>query len=159
MDLLSVEIPKLKKLSTLEVKAPQKEETSVQPFTDTLRPSEEEVAYTTMIAKNPLLEELVASFDLVSCRTKERIKKLQKIQPRKKETRPQPGDSSQLSALALKIIDNENSYSMEEVIDRLREETKVTQERAERGFNLMVEAGVIEATTGGRYCLKGSTPF
>lgn len=149
MDLLSVDIAKVKRLPLLEAKVTAPE-IKVEPID---RPNtKEERAYSRLIAINPLIEDLVKGLDLVSSRTGERIKKTETKDQRKVNI-------PQLLSIAKKIIDKENNYTKEEVIYKLKDEAKVNHERAERGFNLMVEAGVIEATPGGRYCLTGSTPF
>ena len=59
----------------------------------------------------------------------------------------------------LEVIDVENSYTKEELIERIKEATNVNQERAEVVFNLILQAGAIEPTLGDRYYLTGSTPF
>jgi len=68
-------------------------------------------------------------------------------------------DKPKLIALANRVIEGENSYSREDIIERIKEATNVSQERAERGFNLILQAGAIEPTLGDRYYLTGSTPF
>jgi len=149
MSLLSVDIAKVKRPSLLEAKitAPA---VKVEPID---KPNtEEERNYSRLIAINPLMEDLVKGLDLVSSRTGERINKTETKELRKV-------NKPQLLSIAKRVIGKENNYSREEIITRLRGETKGDQERAERGFNLMVEAEAIEETTGGRYCLKGSTPF
>lgn len=73
---------------------------------------------------------------------------------------PAQVDAPKLTVIAHKIIAPENNYTKEEIIARLLDETKVSQERAENGFNLMIQAGAIEQTTVERlYNLGGSTPF
>jgi len=156
MSLLSTDITKVKRLSLLEVKLTPleaREERLELDTTETVNALiDEKKDYSKLITINPLIEDLVKGLNLVSSRTGERIKKTE-TKDQRKVNRPQ------LLLIAKKIIDKEDNYTKEEVIFRLRDEAKVNQERAERGFNLMVEAGVIEATTGGRYCLTGSTPF
>jgi len=62
MSLLSVKIPKVKKLSFGEPE--------IKP------PTEEEIIYSKLVAKNPLLEDLVKALDLVSSITGERLRKV-----------------------------------------------------------------------------------
>jgi hypothetical protein len=64
-----------------------------------------------------------------------------------------------LISLAHRVTPGEDSYSKEEVIDRIKEATNVNQERAERGFNLLLKAKIIEPTPRGKYYLATSTPF
>lgn len=78
MSLLSTDITKLKRLSLREVKLPTTER-RVEPITPILverPPTDEEIAYSKLVAINPLLEELVERLDLVSITTGERIKKI-----------------------------------------------------------------------------------
>ena len=70
-----------------------------------------------------------------------------------------PHTRGTLIALAQRVIEGENSYSREDIIERIKEATNVNQERAEKGFNLILQAGAIEPTLGDRYYLTSSTPF
>lgn len=101
--------------------------------------------------------------DLVSITTGERIKKVElreDIKPHPEpEIKAQEIDKPKLIALAQRVIEGENNYSREDIIERIKEATNVNQERAERGFNLILQAGAIEPTPGDRYYLTGSTPF
>ena len=163
MSLLSTDIAKVKRLSLREVKLPTTER-KVEPITPILverPPTDEEIAYSKLVAINPLIEELVERLDLVSITTGERINKVEV----KEEYKPHPKvkaqelDKPRLIALAQRVIEGERSYTKEEVIERIKEATKVSQERAEVGFNLILQAGAIEATLRDRYYLTGSTPF
>ena len=159
MSLLNVDIAKVKRLSLREVKLPTTER-RVEPITP---PTDEEIAYSRLVAINPLLEELVERLDLVSIKTGERIRKVElreDIKPHPEpEIKAKEIDKPKLIALAQRVIEGENSYSREEIIERIKEVTNVSQERAERGFNLILQAGAIEPTLGDRYYLTGSTPF
>lgn len=166
MSLLSTDITKVKRLSIREVKLPTPKLRDIEP-TPLIKvdrpPSDERIAYSKLIAINPLLEELVERLDLVSKTTGERIKKVKL----KEEIKPLPEpkikaqeiDKPKLIALAQRVIKGEDSYSKDEVIDLIKEATNVNRERAERGFNLMLQAGAIELTLGDSYYLTGSTPF
>ncbi len=141
--------------------------TKIEPFTyiHVKRPlSDEEIAYSTFVAKNPLLEELVERLGLVSIKTGERIKKVELREDIKylpePEIKAQEIDKPKLIALAQRVIEGENSYSREDIIERIKEATNVSQERAERGFNLILQAGAIEQTINPElYYLVSSTPF
>lgn len=165
MSLLSTDITKVKRLSLREVKLPAPE-IRVEPITPILverPPIDEEIAYSKLVAINPLIEELVERLYLASITTGERIRK---VEPRE-DIKPHPGpevkakeiDRTKLIALAQRVIEGENSYTKEEIIERIKEATNVNQERADRGFNLILQAGAIEPTLGDRYYLTGSTPF
>ncbi len=165
MSLLSTDIAKVKRLSLREVKLPAPE-VRVEPITPILverPPTNEEIAYSRLVAINPLIEELVERLDLVSITTGERIKKVElreDIKPHPEpEIKAQEIDRPKLIALAQRVIEGENSYTKEEIKERIKEATNVNQERAERGFNLILQAGAIEPTLGDRYYLTGSTPF
>jgi len=165
MSLLSTDIAKVKRLSLREVKLPTPER-RVEPITPILverPPTDEEIAYSKLVAINPLLDELVERLELVSITTGERIKKVQlreDIKPHPEtDIKAQEIDKPKLIALAQRVIEGENSYNKEDIVAKIKEATNVNQERAERGFNLILQAGAIEPTLGDRYYLIGSTPF
>jgi len=157
MGLFSTDITKVKRLSLREVKLPTPELRIeyITPILVERPPTDEEIAYSKLVAINPLIEELVECFNLISFTTGDRIKRiyLPKIE------RPQEVDKAKLITLAQKVIEGESNYSKEDIIDRIKEVTNVSQERAETGFNLMLQAGAISYTTGESYFLTGSTPF
>lgn len=165
MSLLSTDIAKVKRLTLREVKLPTTER-RVEPITPILverPPTDEEITYSKLVATNPLIEKLVNSLDLVSIKTGKRINKVEL----KKEFKPHPKqkvkaqeiDKPKLINLVQRVIERENSYNKEEIIERIKEATNVNQERAERGFNLILQAGAIEPTLRDKYYLTGSTPF
>lgn len=166
MSLLSTDIAKVKRLSLREVKLPAPE-IRVEPITPILverPPTDEEIAYSRLVAINPLIEELVERLDLVSITTGERIKKVElreDIKPHPEtEIKAKEIDKPKLISLAQRVIEGEKNYSREEIIERIKEATNVNQERAERGFNLILQAGAIEQTINPElYYLTGSTPF
>lgn len=165
MSLLSTDIAKVKRLSLREVKLPPTER-KVEPITPILverPPTDEEIAYSRLVAINPLIEEPVERLDLVSETTGERIKKVELREDIKPHPEPEikvkETDKPKLIALAQRLIEGENSYSREDIIERIKEATNVNQERAEKGFNLILQAGAIEPTLGDRYYLTSSTPF
>ena len=163
MSLLSTDITKVKRLSLREIKLPAPE-VRVEPITPILverPPTDEEIMYSRFVAINPLIEELVERLDLISITTGERIKKVELREKYKPHPEPEikAQEIDKLIALAQRVIEGENSYSREEIIERIKEATNVNQDRAEKGFNLILQAGAIELTPGGRYYLTGSTPF
>lgn len=165
MSLLSTDITRVKRLSLREVKLPAPE-LRVEPITLSMAerpPSDEEITYSKLVAINPLMEELVKRLDLVSIKTGERIKRVELREDTKPYSEPeikaQEIDKPKLIALAQRVIEGENIYSREDIIARIKKATNVSQERAERGFNLILQAGAIEPTLGDSYYLTGSTPF
>lgn len=163
MSLLSVDITKVKRLSLREVKLPAPE-VREEPITPEKPPTGEEIAYSRLVAINPLIEELVETLDLVSCKTGERIRKVKVIEEFKPDPEPevkaQEIDKHKLIALAQRVIEGENIYTKDEIVERIKNATNVTQERAETGFYLILQAGAIERTINlDLYYLTGSTPF
>lgn len=74
--------------------------------------------------------------------------------------RPPTFGEIELKLIAQRVIEGENSYNKEEIIAKIIEVTKVSQERAEIGFNLILKAGAIEQTINpDLYYLGGSIPF
>ena len=73
MSLLSVDITKVKRLSLREVKlpAPERRVEPVTPIQVERPPTDEEIAYSKLVAINPVLKELVDRLDLVSINTNE----------------------------------------------------------------------------------------
>lgn len=163
MSLLSTDITKVKKLSLRGVNLPTPElrvETVIKKVDRP--PTDEERAYSILVETNPLLQELVDRFKLVAPRKVKvdlpqlEIEKIEKPQPLVKEAIVV---DSKIVALAIEILEPEDCYKEEDIIDRIIEATKVNRERANKGFNLMVEDKAIEVILGGWYILKGSTPF
>ena len=162
MSLRFTDITKVKRLSLRDVKLPATEviEETITPIQVKKLPTDEEILYTKLATINPLLEKLVEGLDLVSETTGERIRKVEVREAIKPLPEPlQEIDKPKLIALAQRVIEGENSYTKEDVIERIREATNVSQERAERGFNLILQAGAIEPTLRNKYYLTGSTPF
>ncbi len=133
------------------------------PFTD------QEQTFTRMLKKEPLLERLVNIFDLATSETGERPRmvrgeeyttgeEIAPQEPPQPQVKGRPGRT--LREIALSILEPENSYTREEIVDRIRESTGVSQERAENGFNKILEAGELEEVPDlGIYYLRGSVPF
>ena len=175
MSLRSVKIAPVRRFSFKPVTTPAvkvivvPEEVLQDPYTHveepTLNPPKglldsEEVAYSKLIAINPLLEDLVKSLDLVSRATGEPIALVEGNFPSQSKQRKKPAYNPKLKAVAGKIIEGEKSYTREELISKIAEGTKTPQERAENGFNLMVEQGIIKYIKKTElYYLGGSTPF
>lgn len=155
MSLLLTDLSKVKKLSLRGVRLPIREierKATIKALTS------EEIAYNKLLQRNPLIEKLVEKLDLVSNTTGERIKKVN-IAHLKPEVKTQEIDNFKLIVLAQRIIEKKNSYTKEEVIDKIKEATNVNQERAEKGLTLILQAGAIEIIPGEKYIIKGSTPF
>ena len=78
ISLLSTDITKPKRLSLKEVKLPalQQRVEPITPIQVDRPPTVEEIVYSRLVAINPLIEDLVNRLQLVSTKTKERIKKV-----------------------------------------------------------------------------------
>ncbi len=164
MSLLSTDITKVKRLSLKEVKLPAKEpKVETAPKEVEIPPTDEEIAYSRFILINPTIETLVERLNLVSSETGERIKKVELpeeyIKLPEPEVKSKEVDKPKLLALALRILNGERTYTKEDVIGRIIADMKVNQERAEKGFNLLLQVGAIQPVGWGRYYLTGSTPF
>jgi hypothetical protein len=146
MSLLSTDIAKVQKLSLKEVKLPSPE-LIAEPVKRESPPTAEERAYSRLVEKYPLFLEAVELLDLVSPTTGLRVRKVD----------PKPSRET-LIALAKRLIKGEAIHSKEEIIEAIKTGSKVSQERAEKGFSLMLEAGAFESI-GDSYYLTGSTPF
>jgi hypothetical protein len=175
MSLLSTDITKVKRLSLKDVKLPDPAPRS-EPITPThiekpLR--DEEIAYKELVDDYPLIERLVIAFDTLAKEDPGRYSSLYHVNPATNRITSSVKNSTplqepeilhkgigSLSDIASRIIEEANSYSKDEIVDRLMRDTKVARERAENGFRLMLEAGVIEQTINPEfYYLVGSTPF
>lgn len=141
MNLLSTDITRIQKLSLKEVKLPTPERIA-EPIKRETPPTAEEKAYSRLVEKYPLFLEAVELLDLVSPTTGVRVRKV--------ETKP---SKETLIALAKQLIKAETMHSKEEVIQAIEKGSKVSRQRAEKGFNLMLEAGAIELSRGSYYLL------
>lgn len=165
MSLLSTDITKVKRITLKEVKLPPPAPKDTEPPKRAVKPPQgEQRAYNRLLEINPLLGELVEAFDLVSQRTGRPIG--ERPQPVAEPIAPQveaepqgEPDTDKLTALAQQILQEADSYSKGEVIERIIEATQVSPQRAERGFLLMLQAGAIDTAQGDKYYLTGSTPF
>ena len=168
MSLLSVDISKVKRLSLREVKLPAPETRTELPAPasaiEVMPATAEDIAYSKLVAVNPLVELLVDRFRLISPSTGNPLRKVELSSPPViygtiREAKPEQIDAARLIALAQKVIPGQDSHTREEIVERIREATQVSRERAEKGFNLILQAGAIVPTLRDRYYLAGSTPF
>jgi len=174
-------MPPVKRLSLRDVKLPTIER-KVEPITPILverPPTDEEIAYSKLVAINPLIEELVERLDLVSTITGERIKKVElseanraplkplktpaEAEAKREEKKPgSPRKGQKIEDIARRVLEPQSNKTKEEVIAKLMEETNVKEDRAEVGLTLMLKSGAVERITVNRvdrYYLSGSTPF
>ena len=72
----------------------------------------------------------------------------------------QSPEIEKLKGLANKVVEPFRGFYSEEIIEQIMKATNVSQERAEVGFTLMLQAGAIEQAINPEiYYLGGSTPF
>jgi hypothetical protein len=147
------------RLSLGEVKLPAPEVREREPLQVDRPPTDEEIAYSSLLAINPFLADLVTSLDLVSGKTGDRIREVELKPEYRQERTPPQVDKTKLLALAQRTLQGETTYSRSDVVARIMEATTVSSERANRGFTMMLQAGVIEPTLEDNYYLTGSTPF
>jgi hypothetical protein len=124
MSLSNIDITKINKLSLKDIRLPDKEAPII------IAPTDEEINYSKLIAEVPLFKQLVNTLNLVSTKTGERIKEVDLRLPK-------------LIAIAQKVIEQDELLNKQELIERIARATNVDSLRAERGINLMVEAGVV----------------
>ena len=181
MSLLSVDLKKRKKLPLSDPRPPTVKRVEPPPPM-TKQPTREEIVYSRMVADNPALDLLVESLDLVSISTGKRIERVDISQannshqerntapveipqevtvsaPKREDKDLKKGDIDKLRALAKQCILTQRHYSREEVVTLIVEGAKVDRDRAEKGFKLMIQAGVIVTALKDRFYLAGSTPF
>jgi hypothetical protein len=178
MRLLSTDITKVKSLSLKDIALSVKAEYNVEEgeyIQPESAPTAEEIAYSNLVAINPALEELVSALSLVSPVSKQRIRVVA-VSP---NDTPLPEINREvLYRLAQKVFYPDrvrffwegselyeaglyetgrtfiDYYSKEEVVERIMNFNKVTQERAERGLELMLQEGVaIETPYAGMYAI------
>lgn len=109
-------------------------------------PTLEELNFNELLQINPLLNELVNRFDLVSTTTGEPIKVFDQEPPKNP-------NKELLNNLAKGILQEGTQYAYNDLINLISSNTRVNKTRAENGLKLMVEAGVIEERNN-NYCLK-----
>ena len=172
MSLLSTDIAKVKRLSLREVKLPAPDQPRPKQVPEETPYTQEEEIYSRMIAINPLLGSLVDLLDLHSQTTGKRLRNgLKRRRNDGEESGSANGETTikrpeiapkaiTLTDIAQQVLQGEKSYTREEVIARLQDEKQIDRIRAERGFNMMLQEGVIEQTINqDLYYLGGSTPF
>ena len=126
-------------------------------------PTDKAIDYRKLLSINPELERLVEVFDLGD---KETLKPLPDLINKTKQTvelepilEPTDIKRGKLISLACKSLKTEERYSKEAVISLIIKQTKVKTQRAEKGFNLMLEAGAIKRIEGGKFSLIVSPTY
>lgn len=173
MKLLSTDIKKVKRLSLKEVKLPTKERV-IKPnnlIKVERLSTEEERAYSKIVAIYPIVDELVKELSLVSATTGSRLRKIdleEEVKPTLKAQYKEPlkpkikslvNTYLSLEDLAIQAIKPKNSFTKEEVVASIRQVINANQDKAEDKFNLLLKAKLITITTAQTYHLTSSTPF
>lgn len=140
-----------------------------------LEHSKEDKTYSKYLEINPILAELVGEFNLVYISTKERPKRTLNwentapVEPQKITLtdevieKPKPkfkrAKKETISEFTARILEGYNSYSREEIIEKIITDTEVDQDRAFKGFIKMRKDRIIFRTPYRTYYLSSSTPF
>jgi len=136
MSLPSANIPRVKKLSFTPIVKEIALEPIYSPIEAARPPTMESIAFSNLVAINPLILSLVERLGLVSTSTDKKIETI---------------DLSKLK---------ERSYTREILVEWIREEARVNETRAEKGFIFMLDKKMILPTINPElYYLSGSTPF
>lgn len=153
MSLLSIDVKKGKQLFKKEIRlpAPEPRREAYSPVTFT----EEEVAYSNLIARSPIVELLVEALELVSFTTGKALIKVN-LPEKKLEGYNEEGKDEIIDLMKI-ILDKDLIYKKEDIINSLALASKVGIKRAEIGFNLIVKAGALELTPDNNYYLTGSS--
>lgn len=157
MSLLSIDITKVKRLSLKEIRLPAQEprREAYTPIQVEKPPTDEEIAYSNLVARSPIVEDLVVALELVSLTTGKPLVKV-KLPERKVEGYNEEA-KDEVVALIKKHLDKDTLYRKEDIIESLSLASKVGINRAEIGFNIIVKAGAIEPTPDNNYYLTGSS--
>ena len=115
-------------------------------------------AYEHLARKNPALNDLVASLDLIETGNPSLVQVVRAEVPQHKSV-SSPADRERLRSLATNTLEQGTSYSRPEAIDKIMVTTGVTRERAENGLNLMLEETIVSLTSAGTYFLSDTVPF
>ena len=119
------------------------------------KPGGEESAYSNSIKMNPHVKVLVERMDLVSAATSKPIPC-----PTSELAKETIVYKEKLVALAEKILADEICYTEGQIIAMLQKQTRANPERSKRGFDLMLQPGIIAASLDLElYYLTDSSPF
>jgi hypothetical protein len=134
-------------------------------------PTSEDIAFSKMVAKQPILERFAAALDLVSLKTG---KPFQIVPIEEAPEQPEPPAEpvqasvveepteeviSKLDAIAGRVLKPQQGYRAEEVQQLMQATLKLSSERAKAGVQKMIAFGTIESTWNNLYFLRDSTPF
>ena len=157
MSLLSLDITKGKRLSFKELELPAQEprREAYTPIQVERPPTDEEIAYSNLVARSPIVEFLVEALELVSLTTGKPLVKV-KLPERRVEGYNEEG-KDEVVALIKQLLDKDKLYRKEDIIESLSLASKVGKNRAEVGFNIIVKAGALEPTPDNNYYLTGSS--
>lgn len=134
--------------------------------------TKEDKIYSSMLEINPILGELVGEFNLAYTSTNEKPQRVLNWgaeTPQKSTFTPQPVEKPQpkikrakketIAEFTARILEGYNSYSREELLERIKIDAEVDDERAFKGFIKMRKERAIFKTPFHTYYLSTSTPF
>jgi hypothetical protein len=135
-------------------------------------PTAEDITFSKMIAKQPMLEQFAAALDLVSLKTGKpfQIVTIDEEEQEQTESPAEPVQASivevpneeairKLDAIAGRVLKPQQGYTAEEVQQLMQATLKISSDRAKAGTQKMIEFGAIESTWNRIYYLRDSTPF
>jgi hypothetical protein len=160
---------------TLKAKPAPKQEAAPEPLPPKPvmpLPTAEDITFSKMVAKQPLLKQFAAALDLVSLKTgkpfqivpiaeEEQEQSEPPAEPVQASTEEDPTEKviSRLDAIAVQILKPQQGYTAEEVQQSMQATLKISSDRAKAGFLKMFVFGAIETRVNGIYYLRDSTPF
>lgn len=135
-------------------------------------PTAEDITFSKMVAKQPMLEQFAAMLDLVSLKTGKPFQIVPIAEEEQEQSEPpaEPVQASieeepteedirRLDEIAVRFLKPQQGYTAEEVQQLMQATLKISSDRAKAGFKKMIAFGVIETRVNGIYFLKDSTPF
>lgn len=135
-------------------------------------PTAEDITFSKMVAKQPMLEQFAAALDLVSLKTGKPFQKVPIAEEEQEQSEPpaepvqasvveEPTEEviSKLDEIAVRVLKPEQGYTAEEVQQLMQATLKISSDRAKAGVQKMIDLGAIETRVNGIYYLKDSTPF
>lgn len=132
-------------MSLLQSKIPKRKRLSFTPKNTKREDSLEDIEFSRLAEADPIIGDLVDTFDLVDSDT---------------GRQPQRVDISQYYKIAIQVLPPETSASPGVITERLQQTLHITADRAENGFKKLLASGAILPTLNPNlYYLKGSTPF
>ena len=147
MPLSDFNIRETRKLSLKDTVIPSASELSKKVISRKPEITSEDIAYSKLLEKNPLIESLVNDFGLVNKLTGEELKTVnpEQVEPVEVPAVRTPGkiDRQKLISISQQVISESESCSKETFIERLQSINSIDKDRASKGFELMLKENII----------------